>query len=258
MDLLNIRFNILSLSLTYIIDKTSCRCKNNSMKLVFFLLFVIFSFNSCSLKYDDEETISESSPEFTFTGLEMNRIEDKKLTATLTAAKLEQYRDEDAMYAKNVIFNLLDDNNKILVTGSCGLLEANSETEQYYLYDNVEVNSYEQNLAVKAENIKWDNKTEQLVCGESDTVIISTNENETSDEYVQPKNKSSTRLQISGTGFSASGTTLSYGFANPIEGMILTDIVENSLTEQKPLTEEEILQEALEDIEILSSKGGIN
>lgn len=223
------------------------------MKSVFLLVINIFLFvafsTSCSLKYDTDEEFSESAPEFVFSGLEMNRLEDGKLTATLQAAKLEQYRDEDAMFAQNVLFTLYDDQGKISVTGSCGLMAADNTQEVYSLYSDVDVVSHEQDLGVQAQNIRWNGKTEQLVCGSGDSVVISTGVAEVGEEYSKPKNQSTTRLQIQGSDFSASGVSLSYKYNSPVSGTIITDVVDTS----EEVIVEDLEAEAMTDLELLTS-----
>lgn len=221
--------------------------------LLLFLLFV--SLMSCSLKYDDEEIFSESAPEFIFSGLEMNRVEDNKLTATLTARKLEQYRNDDAMYAENVVFSLYDDNGKINIEGTCNLLSADTKSKTYSLFGNVDVVSYEQDVSMKGENIHWDGKREQLVCGIEDNVEISTGVYQDSSEYASPKKTSSSKLQILGSGFSASGVSMNYQFQGKVSGTILTDTLEK-VEEDFTLSSEEIAAEAALDKAIMKKNTG--
>lgn len=224
-------------------------------KIIVFLLFI--SIMSCSLKYEDEEMFSESAPEFIFSGLEMNRVEDNKLTATLTAAKLEQYRNDDSMYAENVVFSLYDDNGKINIEGTCNLLSADTNSENYSLFGNVDVVSYEQDVAMKGENIHWDGKREQLVCGINDNVEITTGNSIDSEEYVSPKKTSSSKLQIQGSGFSASGVSMNYQFEGKVTGIILTDTIDKKEKESFELSPEEIAAESAADKIILKNTGEI-
>ncbi len=220
------------------------------------VLIFLAGFISCSLKYDQEEIFSNSAPEFTFKGLELNRIEEGKHTATLTAQKLEQYRDDDAIYASNVAFTIYNSDAKISVTGSCSLLSADAHNKYYFLDGDVDVNSHEQNIQVKADRIKWNGKTEQLVSGEDDNVTIGTGVMDNSDEYARPVNPVSSRINIEGTGFSASGVSMSYVYENHVQGTILTDVVEQTepFVEQD-FSEEDIALEAERDSDLLNSRG---
>jgi LPS export ABC transporter protein LptC len=225
-------------------------------KVLFYIivLFFLISLISCSLKYDQEEMFTDSAPEFTFKGLEMNRIEEGNHTATLTAQKLEQYRNDDAIYASNVSFTIYNSDSKIVVTGSCSLLSADTKNELYFLDGNVDVNSHEQNLQVKAERIKWNGKTEQLVSSEDDKVIIGSGVPDNSDEYASPVNSSSSRINIEGTGFSASGVSMSYVYENHVQGTILTDVVEqNDVFLEQDYSDDVIALESERDSDLLNN-----
>ncbi|NLL99851.1 MAG: LPS export ABC transporter periplasmic protein LptC [Treponema sp.] len=222
--------------------------------VIFALCLVIFFTFSCSLKYEQDEEYSEDAPEFTFTGLQMNRLEDGRLSAVLEAAKLEQYRNEDAMYAKNVVFTLYDENNKITVTGSCGLIVADMVKKEYSLFSDVDVMSHDQNISVKGQNVHWSEKTEQLICGKDDLVIIGNGGGNYGDEYASAKKQSSIRIQIEGKGFSASGVSMSYKFDDEVSGTILTDIVDSVTENELNLTEEQLAKEAEKDQILIEGK----
>ena len=142
------------------------------MKTYVILLFSTVLFFSCSVKYEETVRAEDVVPEFTFTQVDLNRYESNKLTVKFTAEKLEQYKNSSESFAKNIEFSSYNKKNELTTEGSCNLLAANTDTEIYTLFDNIQVSSKEDNVKFYSDSLKWNAKTEQLTSGKSNTVKI--------------------------------------------------------------------------------------
>ena len=176
-----------------------------SCKIIYSLLmsaFLIFCI-SCSLKYDQTVNAEETNPEFVFTHAKMIRYKNSEESVKVFADSIEQYKDSDITYGKNVSFTTYDDEQKVETEGSCGFLYADSEKEIYELYDGIKLYNKAQNTNFLANMLKWNGKTEQLTGGKRDSARIE------KDGTV-----------IYGTGFSASGVSKTYSFSGTVSGEI--------------------------------------
>lgn len=173
-------------------------------KFVSFLFFLSLFF-SCSLKYGNNAQDESSVPEFVFSGVVFNRYEEGDKTLSLSSEKLERYKDGKSVYAKNLEFQLYDSEGEITNEGKCGYLSCDTDSEKYVLYDDIEINNKEDDLIVKAKNLKWNGKSEQLTSGRSDIVTIQ---------------KKDTILQ--GAGFSASAVSKTFSFSGIVSGTAQT------------------------------------
>ncbi|MCM1320839.1 MAG: LPS export ABC transporter periplasmic protein LptC [Bacteroides sp.] len=184
---------------------------------------------SCSLKYDSDTDDAEGAPELIFSNVSITRLEDSAVSVKMESRQMEQYRGENAVYAKDISFSLFNKNNEIILEGKCGMLSADNDAEVYGLFSDVEICNYEQNMKISAQNIKWNNKTEQLTSEKNDIVCIAggqispTEPSRDGGKYAKPQSSSNTKLDIRGTGFSASGVSMSYQFEQLLEGTIETD-----------------------------------
>lgn len=188
----------------------------NIQRTLFFLLIPLCYF-SCSLDYGDKEEKKSSSPEFVFYNTNLSRFENGKLSTVLLAEELEQYSNEDSIYGKNLSFTTYNSNGETTMQGSCKMLSANTNTELYYLFDDVLITNIEQNLQIKAENLKWDNNTEQLVSSGERKIILKSGETKNSET------ETNATIEVQGDKFSASGIDNSYYFAGPVSGVIVTE-----------------------------------
>lgn len=186
----------------------------NSKKNLSLILFSleILLLSSCSLNYNSESSLSSQSPEFVFTNPKYTRINQGKLNLEITADTIEQYATEDAMYAKNINFILYSESEEKSAEGKGTLLSADLEKGLYYLFDDIKVKSFEQNVSINASSLRWDDDSEQLTTdfqnpAKSKVYIISENE---------PK------IKIEGYGFSGSGYDNSYVFTGEVSGEITT------------------------------------
>ena len=181
--------------------------KSFSLKLFAILGFSAFGLisSSCSLKYDETVSAEEKNPEFVFYDTKLTRYENSNKKAEINTGYLEQYKDSDATYAKDVSFKTIDKDGKLETEGNCGLLFFDSKKELYELYDGIKLFNVKQNTRFSADILRWNGKTEQLTSGRTDMVRIE------KDDTV-----------IVGSGFSASGVSGRYNFTGMVNGNIVT------------------------------------
>lgn len=176
------------------------------MRIAVLFTTVIFLFAGCSLKYEEGVNAEEKNPEFIFYDTKIMRYEDAKKTAEIHAEQLEQYKDSNETYAKNVSFTLYDASNNVDTEGFCGLLNADSSKELYELYDGIRLFNKKNNTNFRADVLRWNGKSEQLTGGRTDMVRLE------KDGTV-----------IVGSGFSASGISGKFNFTGSVSGDIETD-----------------------------------
>ena len=161
----------------------------------------LFIFLGCSLKYSQSYQDESNVPEFIFTDAVYTKYEDDAKKLSLSAGVLEQYKEGNSMYARDVSFQLLKKTGEIETEGSCKLLSANSDEEKYTLYDDIKIKNFNENLEVTAGSIRWNGKSEQLTSSRNDMVTIK---------------KGDTTMQ--GSGFSASAISKKFAFTGVITG----------------------------------------
>ena len=132
------------------------------MKKILALLVISISLFSCTLKYGEDIANESVLPEFIFENSTFTRYEDNVKTINLNAERLEQYKSGKSMYAKNVLFNIFDTDGNLETSGKCGLMGADTKTEKYLLFENIEINQKKDDISISAQALKWDEKTEQL------------------------------------------------------------------------------------------------
>lgn len=176
------------------------------MRTLFLLFVSLIFFAGCSLKYGTNYQDEDNVPEFVFTDANYSRYENNQKTLNLSASRLEQYSDGKSMYAKDVDFQVMDKEGNLLTQGSCNLLSSNTDTEEYTLYDNIEIENTKDDIKVSADTLRWNGKTEQLTSSRNDTVTIK---------------KGNTTIQ--GSGFSASGVSKKFLFNGVVTGQYISD-----------------------------------
>lgn len=173
-----------------------------------FLVFssiIIFSLSACSLKYNDVLQADSVTPEFIFSNAELTRYENNRVTVEFNAENLEQYKNSSESFAKNLDFKSYDDYGELSTSGHCGYLSADTDSEVYTLYDDIQVYNKSNDTNFYSNALKWDSKTEQLTSSRSDSVRIE---------------KDNTVMY--GSGFSASGISNSFRFSGTVSGEIIT------------------------------------
>ncbi|MCR4789848.1 MAG: LPS export ABC transporter periplasmic protein LptC [Treponemataceae bacterium] len=191
----------------------------------FFLYFLSsFLLFSCSLNYGSEKNEKIRAPDLLFENLRMTKVENGKISAQIQAGTLEEYTNSDSSFAENVNFTLFDEKGRITVEGHSDLLSAETDSEIYTLFNNIQISSYDQNMKIMAQGLKWNSKTEQLTAPKDHSVSLSNDVvRDENKSYVESESDSKTKMSFSGTGFSASGLTKTYRFENRLHGTIQTD-----------------------------------
>ncbi len=177
-------------------------------KLLKSLIILLFAYNffSCSLNYGTEKTSEETVPEFSFLNSNYNKYEENKLSIEMKAKKMEQYKANGDTYAENVVFKTYNDDGSVDTEGSCNLLSSNTKTKKYSLFDNIEINIYDQEMILFATSLYFNGTTEQLTSSQTENVLIKKKDTE-----------------IEGIGFSASGVSKKYAYASNIKGKIISE-----------------------------------
>lgn len=170
------------------------------------LLFLPFTFFSCSLEYYKSQNSESVIPEFIFNNASFSRYEVGKSKIKLYSEKIEQYKSDSSTYAKNAKFDTFDDDGNLETTGQCGILEMKTETENYKFFKNIQLNMLSQKMEVKAQTLSFNKKSEQITSDYNSEVQLSKN-----------------GMQVTGTGFSASGISKTFIFENGASGTIETD-----------------------------------
>lgn len=170
-----------------------------------YFLAAIILFSACSLKYDDALDVGEHTPELIFQQTAMTRYEDKKMTFSMEAEVLEQYKKSSETYAQNVSFSAFNDEGELETEGACGYLFSDTDKEIYELYDNIHLNNLQEKTKFYANVLKWNGKNEQLISSRGDMVRVE---------------KDGTVIR--GTGFSASGISKEFSFRGTVTGDIET------------------------------------
>ena len=168
-----------------------------------FLFTIILS--SCSLKYSESVNSEDKVPEFVFEDTKLVRYENNKPTLELSAGTLEQYKESDETYGKDVSFTSYDDKGKVETEGSCGIIFADTGKKLYELYDDINLYNSSENMRFNASALKWNGRSEQLTSGRGDMVKIE---------------KDDTIMR--GSGFTASGISKTFSFRGNITGTIET------------------------------------
>ena len=169
-------------------------------------MIVYILLTSCSLKYSETVEAEDKVPEFVFEETKLVRYEDGKTSLELNASTLEQYKDSNETYGKDIAFISYDDEGELETEGSCGIIFADTGTKVYELYDDIDLYNAAENMRFSASVLKWNGKSEQLTSGRSDMVKIE---------------KDDTIMR--GSGFSASGISKTFSFRGNITGTIETD-----------------------------------
>lgn len=178
---------------------------------IFTILFSLLIFSSCSLKYDQKKDVEEVNPEFIFENTTFKRYENCNLSAVVTASTMERYKKSQAVYADNVNFSTYNSQNQIDNDGSCGLMMADTKTNDFQFFDGVRLFSNSFGASFSADSLKWNGNNQQLTSGRNDYVLIE---------------KDNTTLY--GSGFSASGVSQSFLFKNSAEGSVLTENMQDA------------------------------
>ena len=157
-------------------------------------------------------------PELVFSQARYVSYQEGKVSLVLEAAVLEQYQKDGALYGSQVHFSTYNDEEKLSAEGRCQLISADSAKEQYALLGQVEITSFEENLTLHTQSLSWDGKTQQLITDTQDTLELK--------KGAAQESAPSTSIELTGSGFSASGITGNFQFTGAVSGKIYTTTAE--------------------------------
>ncbi|MBR1403880.1 MAG: LPS export ABC transporter periplasmic protein LptC [Treponema sp.] len=197
--------------------------KKNLFRSFFFVFLSAILAVSCSLNYLKGENSEDTIPEFSFKNADYTKYESSKKNVRLNAAELEQYKSDNAIFAKNAEFETYEKDGKLQTSGRCELISANTKNEVYTLYGNILLNLKKQNMKISADSLNFNKKTEQITSGKNSEVQL------TKDD-----------ITMTGYGFSASGVSKSFSFIDRVEGTIQTS---DDATESDEAAEDEVPDE---------------
>lgn len=185
------------------------------------LISALFLSFSCSLNYLTGENSEDKIPEFSFKNAQYTKYETSKKNITLKAEQLEQYKSDNAVFAKNAEFETFSKEGKEETSGSCQLIAANTKKEIYTLYGDIKLNLQKQDMKIEADSLNFNKKSEQITSGRNSEVKLTKKD-----------------VTMSGYGFSASGVSKSFSFMENVSGTIITND-ENSDENTAESTEKE-------------------
>ena len=90
------------------------------------------------------------------------------------------------------------------------LISANSKNEIYTLFGNINLTLPKQDMTIKADSLNFNKKTEQITSSITSEVRLTKKD-----------------IEMSGYGFSASGVSRSFSFADTVSGTIVTNDEKN-------------------------------
>lgn len=177
------------------------------MKKIFTLALIISAsvFFSCSLRYGEEVSSTETTPEFTFQNVTYTIYQNGGKTFNIECSQLEQYQNSSS-YANDATFTSWNNLGQKETTGSCNLISIETNQNIYTLYGDISVNNLDQNLLIQTDYLKWNNNSQQLQSNNQSLVTIQKDD-----------------LTVTGTGFSASGVSKTYTFNSNISGTLIQE-----------------------------------
>jgi hypothetical protein len=178
--------------------------------------FCVLALSGCEIVYDDMSTeVSDKIPEFRLSGARVTRYEDGQMTAELSAKTVEQYKQNNAIYASGVTFVVYDSDGKEIGHGNCGLILADTTNDTYVLFDSIVFENIRDQFELRANAIRWGSNTGILASSRDGTVeIIKTRTG-------NGGNRDS-RFSLSGTRFFADKNTRAFVFGGPVSGIFDT------------------------------------
>jgi hypothetical protein len=156
-------------------------------------------------------TVSDKVPEFRLSGAQVTRYENGTMTAELKAAVVEQYKQNNAIYASGVAFTMYDDDGKEIGRGKSGLILADTKNDAYLLFDSIVFENTRDQFEVRADGLRWASKTGVLASTRDGTVeIIKTR--------AGTDGARDSRFSLTGERFSADKTTRAFVFDGAVTG----------------------------------------
>ena len=166
------------------------------------------------MRYDNLSDADDTVPEFEFSNVNFYRYKGGSHNAVLKALILEQYRKAKSSYGKDVQFSTWTEDGSLDTTGSCALLGIDTQSEVYVFYNDIQIESFSNDIKIEAQELHWNGKSEQLTSNELEPVILKKGD-----------------TVMTGTGFSASGISGSFAFRGEVQGTIETKDSDEGKTE---------------------------
>lgn len=166
-----------------------------------FYLQLIFSLNSCSLKYQRDVKIEDVVPQLAFEEIKLIQYEDNKKSLELQSKNYEQYQGSGMHFAKDAIVALYDSEQNQTSTAKANLIGADPQNQVYELFNGIEFLDNNQNIYISGDSLRWNANTEQLVSVKNQEITIKRDD-----------------LEITGSDFSASAVSNTFLFSGPVKG----------------------------------------
>ncbi len=193
---------------------------------------ILLILSGCSLRYDEDKAPEAVVPELTLEDAKFSRTENGKITTTLSGKKIEQYKADGRIFAKDIEFEVREKDGKVSSKGSCGLLSADSKNDQYVFFDGITLENTSRNVVISADSLKWDGRSEQLTGERQKDLTIKKD-----------------GLTLTGKGFTASAISNSFAFSGAVTGTYEDKASEESDSEDLNIEDNAESMEALNEIQ---------
>lgn len=179
--------------------------------LPFFSIFMLCFF-SCSLDYGTQtKEEKQILPEMILTDAKFTRVEKLAETATLEASSLEIFNTEDTVYGKEANFKSFE-NKRLVASGTADFIKIDNRNSTYLLLGKTNIYGIKNGINIYADNLKWNNRSNQLTSDINSTVTI----------FKSPDKNNDSSLTITGSGFALSALSLNYVFKGKVNAVIET------------------------------------
>lgn len=169
-------------------------------------MLLLIALSSCSLDYAREESVEETNPEMIFNNAAFSRVRANRVSVSLEAEKMEQYKGGAESFAAGVAFRTFGEDGAPETEGECDLISADTKNENYYLFGNIDLRLPADKTRIFAEYLNFDKRSEQITGGSESAVSIVRED-----------------AEIVGVGFSASGVSRSFSFLRSVSGTLETE-----------------------------------
>lgn len=197
-------------------DKNLLRLAMNSKSrhlgyLAFFSIFFLCFF-SCSLDYGTENKQEKRIvPEMILSDAKFTRVEKLVETSNFEASSLEVFNLDDTIYGKDIHFKSFE-NNRLTASGDSEFIKIDNRNSTYLLLGKSNIYGIKNGINIYADNLKWNNRTNQLTSDIDSIVTI----------YKSPDKNNDASLTITGSGFALSALSLNYVFKGKVNSVIET------------------------------------
>lgn len=173
-----------------------------------FVSIASFLFPSCSFNYGRDVLAVNAIPDMVLNDVNIDRYENARISIGLQARTLEIYDTDRVWVAEGISFVQYapDGTGEIESEGFAGIMLVDDKEEVYSLGEDTEVHLISDNLFLKASDLRWSKKTNQLSGSRSAEVEIAKDDGSV----------------IRGTGFYADTLNRSYELLQNVSGKFVT------------------------------------